>query len=54
MVIVLVMAFVVMASEIARAVPWSFEIKVIWGIVAIGTIYTKTANSRGGTRNLRY
>ncbi|WP_321959679.1 hypothetical protein [Paraburkholderia sp. J69-1] len=43
MVIVLIIVFVVMASEIARAVfsPWMFEIIVIGEIVAIGTIYTK-------------
>ncbi|MFD1554312.1 hypothetical protein ACFSHT_01550 [Paraburkholderia silviterrae] len=48
MVIVLVIiVFVVMASVITRAVPWMFETEVIWGIVAIETIYTKTVISRG-------
>ncbi|HKT96409.1 MAG TPA: hypothetical protein VJS30_07725 [Paraburkholderia sp.] len=48
MVIVLVIVvFVVMASDITRAVPWMFETEVIWGIVAIGIIYTKTVISRG-------
>lgn len=53
MVIVLIIVFVafvlfvLMASEIARALPWIFETVLIWGIVAIGTVYTKTVNSRG-------
>ena len=50
MVIVLIIvfvAFVLMASEIARALPWIFETVLIWEIVAIGTVYTKTVNSRG-------
>jgi hypothetical protein len=44
-IVVFVVAFVAMASEITRAAPWIFETEVIWEIVAIETIYTKTANS---------
>lgn len=47
MIVLVIIVFVVMASDIARAVPWMFETKVIWEIVAIGTIYTKTVISRG-------
>ncbi|CAM2184380.1 hypothetical protein PSAC2689_50326 [Paraburkholderia sacchari] len=54
MIVLVIIVFVVMASEIARAVPWIFETKVIWGIVAIEAIYTKTANSRGATRIFNY
>jgi hypothetical protein len=46
-IVLIIVVFVVMASEIARAVPWIFESVVIWGIVAIGTVYTKTGNWRG-------
>ncbi|WP_167760122.1 hypothetical protein [Paraburkholderia pallida] len=47
MIVLVIIVFVVMASVITRAVPWMFETEVIWGIVAIGTIYTKTVISRG-------
>ncbi|MFP3274169.1 MAG: hypothetical protein RXR52_25140, partial [Paraburkholderia sp.] len=37
----------VMASSTTRAVlPWWLEIEVIWGIVAIATVYTKTGFGR--------
>jgi hypothetical protein len=41
MVIVLIIVFVVMASEITRAVPRMFVTVVIGEIFAIETIYTK-------------
>ncbi|CAB3782728.1 hypothetical protein LMG28688_01494 [Paraburkholderia caffeinitolerans] len=53
-IIVFVVFCVSMASEITRGVPWIFETKVIWGIVAIEAIYTKTAISRGATRVFHY
>jgi hypothetical protein len=37
----------VMANSTTRAVlPWWFEIKVIWEVVAIATVYTKTGFGR--------
>ncbi|MDR3101035.1 MAG: hypothetical protein LBV73_28720 [Paraburkholderia sp.] len=54
LVIIVFVIIVVMASDIARAAPWMFETEVIWGIVAIEAIYTKTIISRGITRIFRY
>ncbi|QGZ63680.1 hypothetical protein [Paraburkholderia acidisoli] len=55
MVIVLVIVFVVMASEIARAVsPWKFATVVIGEIVAIETIYTKNLVICGKPSVFRY
>ena len=45
--VIIVVEFATMASDITRAMPRMFETEVIWEIVAIGTIYTKTVISRG-------
>ncbi|WP_233886252.1 hypothetical protein [Paraburkholderia flagellata] len=52
-IVFVIVVFVVMASEIARAVPRMFVTVVIGEIFAIETIYTKTVNSRGRTRIVR-
>ncbi|MEM5398555.1 MULTISPECIES: hypothetical protein [Paraburkholderia] len=41
-IVLIIVVFVVMASEIARAfMPWMFVTVVIWEIFAIEAIYTK-------------